>query len=373
MKSQLRTAREVTYLDLAAIHESLASDFHEALDRVLESSAFSGGAEVADFESDFARFLGVTECIGCSSGSSALVLALESLGVGPGDEVIVPCNSFVASAEAVRRTGATPVFCDVDPQSYLMDLNSAAARIGPRTRAVIPVHLHGNVVDIPKLRRTIPPDVLVIEDAAQAHGGGLGGLRVGSMGDMAAFSFYPGKNLGALGEAGAVTTDSSDLAAQARLRRSWGERERYVHSIPAFNERMDGLQGAFLSIKLRHFRAWEEVRKMQVGIYLEALQGLPGVTLPDNSNPDRVWHIFAPAFENRTRLREHLHEAGVQTAIHYPRLIPLQPSFGTAFGEPEDFPVGLHLADSILSLPLGPHLTQADLEYVIEVIADFYV
>jgi dTDP-4-amino-4,6-dideoxygalactose transaminase len=373
MNSKLRTVREVAYLNLSAIHESLASDFHEALDRVLDSSAFSGGAEVADFESDFARFLGVTECIGCSSGSSALVLALESLGVGPGDEVVVPCNSFVASAEAVRRTGATPVFCDVDRQSYLMDLKSVASKVGPRTRAVIPVHLHGNVVDIPKLRMAIPPEVLIVEDAAQAHGGGLGGLSVGSMGDMAAFSFYPGKNLGALGEAGAVTTNSRELAAQARLRRSWGERERYVHSIPAFNERMDGLQGAFLSIKLRHFPAWEEFRKMQVGIYLEALKGIQGVNLPDNSNPDRVWHIFAPAFESRTRLREHLSEAGIQTAIHYPFLIPLQPSFGPDFGQPEDFPVGLHLAETILSLPLGPHLKQADLEYVIDVVVDFYV
>jgi dTDP-4-amino-4,6-dideoxygalactose transaminase len=355
----------IPFVDLKAQYRSIKPEIDEAVSRVFESAQFILGDEVAAFEREFAAYCEASDVIGVNSGTSALHLALLAAGVGPGDEVITVPFTFVATVSAIVYTGATPVFVDIDPEYYTMDPAGLEAAITPRTKAIVPVHLYGQPADMDAIldvaRRR---GVVVIEDAAQAHGAEYKGRRCGSFGEMSCFSFYPGKNLGAYGEGGAVVTSDSRLARQVRLLRSWGEERRYEHAIKAFNYRMDGLQGAILRVKLRHLDRWTEQRRSRAQVYRRALAGLP-VGLPaERSDVRHVFHVFAIRVAQRDAWRARLTDLGVQVGVHYPIPVHLQPAhrdLGYAEGA---FPVSEAVACEILSLPIYPELTDDQIDTI---------
>lgn len=355
----------VPYLDLAAQYRTLKPEVDAAVLRVLESTQYILGPEVAAFEQEFAAWCGVSECVGVNTGTSALHLALLAYGIGPGDEVITVPFTFVATVAAIEYAGATPVLVDVEPRHLTMDPERIEAAITPRTKAIMPVHLFGHPADMsPILEIARRHGLRVIEDAAQAHGASYQGRRCGSMGDAACFSFYPGKNLGAYGEGGALVTSDPEVARTARLLRSWGEERRYEHRLKGFNYRMDGVQGAILRIKLRHLEAWTEARRARAREYAAALAGT-GVRLPEERTGDRhVYHVFAVRLADRDAWRARLDAGGVQTGVHYPIPVHLQPAYQNLGGKPGDFPVAEAAAAEVLSLPIYPELTPAHVAHV---------
>ena len=343
-----------------------------AVDRVFESTQFVLGNEVAAFEEEFAEYSRVRHCVAVNSGTSALHLALLACGVGPGDEVItVPCT-FVATVAAVVYTGARPVFVDVDPVSYNMDPNLLEAAITHRTKAILPVHLYGNpaamdaILDIARRH-----GIIVIEDASQAHGAEYRGRRCGSIGDIGCFSFYPGKNLGAYGEGGMVTTDNPEFARTIRMLRDWGAEHKYEHVLKGFNYRMDGVQGAILRVKLRYLEAWTEARRAHAAAYSRALTG-SGLILPVEAEDSRhVYHIYAVLAPHRRELMEWLGAKGVQTGIHYPYPVHLLPAYADLGYGAGQFPVSESIAARELSLPMFPELTSEQIEAVGEAVAGY--
>jgi dTDP-4-amino-4,6-dideoxygalactose transaminase len=355
----------VPYLDLAAQYRALQPEVDAAVLRVLGSTQYILGPEVAAFEREFAAWCGTSECVAVNTGTSALHLALLACGVGPGDEVITVPFTFVATVAAIEYAGATPVLVDVEPRHLTMDPAKIEAAITARTRAIMPVHLFGHSADMaPILAVAKRHGLRVIEDAAQAHGASYQGRTCGSMGDVACFSFYPGKNLGAYGEGGALVTADAEIARAARLRRSWGEERRYEHVLKGFNYRMDGIQGAILRIKLRHLDAWTEARRACAAEYRAALAGAD-VQVPEERAGDRhVYHVFAVRLAGRDDARARLDAAGVQTGVHYPIPVHLQPAYRNLGGRPGDFPVAERSAGEVLSLPIYPELTPAQVEYV---------
>lgn len=362
---------KVPYLDLAAQYRSLKSEIEPAVLRVLESTQYVLGPEVTAFEQEFARWCGVSECVALNSGTSALHLALLACGIGPGDEVITVPFTFVATVSAIEYAGATPVLVDVEPRHLTMDPAKVEAAITPRTKAIMPVHLFGHPADMePILAIAKRHGLRVIEDAAQAHGASYQGRTCGSMSDVACFSFYPGKNLGACGEGGALVTDDPEIARTARLLRSWGEERRYEHLLKGFNFRMDGIQGAILRIKLRHLDAWTEARRARAAAYGAALAGT-GVRVPEERTGDRhVYHVFAVRLQGRNDARARLEAAGVQTGVHYPIPVHLQPAYRNLGGRPGDFPVAEQAAGEVLSLPIYPELTSEQVAYVAGVLRE---
>jgi dTDP-4-amino-4,6-dideoxygalactose transaminase len=355
----------IPLVDLKAQYRTIRPEIDDAVQRVLASAQFVLGDEVTAFERDFAEYCQAADAIGVNSGTSALHLALLAAGVGPGDEVITVPFTFVATVSAIVYTGARPVFVDIDPDYYTMDPAGLHAAITPRTKAIVPVHLYGQpadmgpILDVARERRLV-----VIEDAAQAHGAEYHGRRCGSLGQMACFSFYPGKNLGAYGEGGAVVTSDAALARQVRLLRSWGEARRYEHAIKGFNYRMDGLQGAILRVKLRHLERWTEQRRSRAEVYRRALAGLP-VGLPAvRSDVRHVFHVFGIQVAHRDAWRARLTELGIQVGVHYPIPVHLQPAhrdLGYAAGT---FPVSEAVASAILSLPMFPELTDDQIDTI---------
>jgi dTDP-4-amino-4,6-dideoxygalactose transaminase len=346
----------------------------EAVARVASTGAFTLGHEVEAFEAEFAAYNETAHSVGVSSGTEALVLALRALDVGPGDEVIVPANSFVATAEAVSLAGATPRPIDVDPDSHLMTAAGVEAAIGPRTRCVIPVHLMGSTVDMdPILAVAREHGLRVVEDAAQAHGARLRGRRVGTFGDVGCFSFYPTKNLGAWGDGGAIVTADDALADRVRLLRCHGERPRYHHEIVGTTARLDALQAAILRIKLRDLDAVLDERR-RLGATLREGLGGSGVELasPACEGADHVYHLFIVRSEDRKGLRQHLATEGVSTAVHYP--VPIHRlgayvDLGLATGS---LPVAERLADRICTLPLFPGMSEDETAHVIQAVQGFY-
>lgn len=359
----------VPYLDLGAQYRALKSEIGAAVLRVLDSTQFILGPEVTAFEQEFAAFTGTSECVAVNSGTSALHLALLACGIGPGDEVITVPFTFVATVSAIEYAGATPVFVDVESECLTMDPAKIEAAITPRTKAIMPVHLFGHPADMhPILAIARRHGLRVIEDAAQAHGARYQGQSCGSMGDVSCFSFYPGKNLGAYGEGGALVTADPAIAHTARLLRSWGEERRYEHLLKGFNYRMDGIQGAILRIKLRHLPAWTEARRARAAQYLAALAGA-GVRVPTERPGDRhVYHVFAVRMADRDAARVRLDAAGVQTGVHYPIPVHLQPAYRNLGGVPGDFPVAEQAAHEVLSLPIYPELTSEQVAYVAQVL-----
>jgi len=346
-------------VDLKAQHASIAAEVQAALANVISNTDFILGADVTAFEGEFALYCAAEHCVGLDSGMSALELGMRAMGIGPGDEVITPAGSFIASSSAISFTGATPVWVDVDASTYNVDPALIEAAITPRTKAIMAVHLYGQPADMdPILAIGRKHDLPVIEDACQSHGAHYRGRRTGSMGVFGAFSFYPAKNLGAYGDAGALTTNDSELADKVRMMRNYGQREKYDHVYLAWNRRLDTIQAAVLRVKLRHLDEWNEARKRVASLYGELLAG-SGVALPPTAaGAEHVYHLFVIQIEDRERVQSELAAQGISTGIHYPVPIHLQEAYRAAGFGPGSFPVTEAAAKRILSLPMYPELTE---------------
>jgi dTDP-4-amino-4,6-dideoxygalactose transaminase len=357
-------------VDLAIQHAEIADEVEAGWAAVLAKTAFINGPQVGEFEQAYATFSGVEHCVGVGNGTDALEYALRAVGAGPGDECILPTNSFIATAEAVARAGATPVFVDCDPASFLIDTKSALAAITERTKAILPVHLYGQIAPVEELLPVCAEHgVTVIEDAAQSQGARRNGAVSGSIGHLAGTSFYPGKNLGAYGDAGAVTTSDAELAGRVRLLRDHGSPAKYVHSSLGFNSRLDTLQAVVLSAKLRRLTAWNAARVAAAEYYTELLGSVPGVVVPATlRGNEHVWHLYVIRVAERDRVVQHLRDNGIGAAIHYPTPIHLtEPFAGAGVGA---FPNAEQVAGEILSLPIYPGITRAQQERVVEVLAN---
>ena len=359
--------KAIPLVNLVALHARHAKEIAEVVDRVVKTGAFVGGPDCGAFEREFAVYQGVRGAVGCANGTDALQIVLRALGIGPGDEVITAANSFVATAEAIALAGAIPVFVDVNEDTALMDPESFRAAITPRTKAVIPVHLYGQIApmeEILEIARTAK--VAVIEDAAQAHGASLHGRRAGAFGVAACFSFYPGKNLGAIGDGGMVISNDEALLARVKSIANHGaSADRYRNEVLGTNSRLDTIQAGVLRIKLRELDSWNRIRRERARQYCEELRGCPGVTLPVEA-PGSVsaWHLFVIRTDRRKELVNALAEDGIATGIHYPIPVHLQGAFASANGRPISAPVTERVCDQILSLPLCPELTGEDVSRI---------
>jgi dTDP-4-amino-4,6-dideoxygalactose transaminase len=361
----------IPYADLSAQYQSIKAEIDRAVQRVLDSAEFVLGSEVARFEEEFAAYCGVKHGIGVNSGTSALHLALLAAGIGPGDEVLTVPFTFVATTAAIRYTGATPVFVDIDPRTLEMDPARIEARITSRTRAVVPVHLFGQPVDMdPILAVARKHGLVVIEDAAQAHGAEYRGRRAGSLGDAAAFSFYPTKNLGACGEGGMVTTDNPEYHRKIRMLRDWGAEKKYHHRIQGFNYRMDGIQGAVLRVKLRHLERWTEARRRHAARYGALLAGTGPAPQAVIAGVRHVYHVYAVLTPARQALVDYLRRRQIHAAVHYPCPIHLMEAHRDLGYKPGDFPACEAAAESVLSLPLYPEMTDDQVETVCAVVRE---
>lgn len=364
----------VPFLDLHAVYDELKEELDAAYQRVMDSAWFITGEELASFEREFAAYCGVKHCLGVGNGLDALHMILRALDIGEGGEVVVPTNTFIATWLAVTYAGALPVPVEPDAGTHNMDPERVEAAITAKTKALMPVHLYGQIAEMDEINRIAEKHNLeVIEDAAQAHGALYKGKKSGTLGRAAGFSFYPGKNLAALGDAGAITTDDDALAEKIGILRNYGSKVKYQHELKGFNSRLDDLQAAFLRAKLLKLNEWNERRKAVARYYLENLSDVGEVTLPRVAEGcEPVWHIFAICAQSRDGLQKHLQAQGVHTLIHY----PVPPHLSGAYAEMGfsrgSFPVAEAIADSELSLPMGPHLSMEEARHVVESIKDYY-
>jgi dTDP-3-amino-3,4,6-trideoxy-alpha-D-glucose transaminase len=352
----------IPFLDVGAAYLELKPELDAAYQRVMDGGWFVLGREVEALEAEFAAYCGVRHCVTVGNGLDALALVLRAAGVGPGDEVIVPGHTFIATWLAVSAAGAVPVAVDVDEATGLMDARLVEPAVTPRTAAVVPVHLYGQPADTDAVGAVARRHgLLVVEDAAQAHGARWNGRPAGGLGDAAGFSFYPVKNLGAFGDGGAVTTNDDGLAQRLRLLRNYGCRTKYQHELPGVNSRLDELQAAFLRVKLRRLDDWNARRARLAAAYGQALAGLPGLALPAVApGAEPVWHLYVVRHARRDELRRHLERAGVGTLVHYPTPPHRAPAYARQQWLGGPLPVTERLAREVLSLPMGPHLRAAD-------------
>ncbi len=364
------TANAIPFIDLPAQFRSLKLEIDTALTPIFDSTGFILGPAVAEFEEAFAAYLNARHCVTLNSGTAALHLALLALDIGPGDEVITAANSFIATAEAISFAGATPRFVDADPVSYNLDASKLEAAITEKTRAIIPVHLFGQPADMdPILEIARKWNLKVIEDACQAHGATYRGARVGTFSDVACFSFYPGKNLGAAGDGGAIVTNNPDIAEKVRLIRDHGSRKKYQHEIIGHNFRLDTVQAAILNVKLPHLESWNAARRQHAEYYSRRLAGVKAVVTPATApNCESVFHLYVVQVPNRDEVQQAMRDANIQTGIHYPVPIHLQAAYKGLGHRPGDFPVSEELAGKILSLPMYAELTEAQQDRVVEVL-----
>lgn len=380
----------IPFLDLPAQHLALEEELVRVFRDAVRSAAFIGGAQVEAFEKEFAQFCETRYCVGVNSGTDALRFALIAAGIGPGHEVITVPNTFIATTEAISQTGATPVFVDIDEQTYNMDpkkleeylkscLQSQTSSLKPEPRAVIPVHLYGQTADMDAILEIAKQyDLVVIEDACQAHGAQFFSkkedrwTKAGSRGLAAAFSFYPGKNLGACGEAGAVTTNDEDIAERIRMLRDHGQATKYYHDIEGYNGRLDAIQAGVLRVKLRHLNEWSEKRRQHASHYDELLGKTNGITTPHESSWAKgVYHLYVIRTGGRDLLQSHLAENGIATGLHYPQPLHLQKAYQGLGYKEGDFPVCEKVAGEILSLPMYPELTSDQQEEIASSIMEF--
>jgi dTDP-4-amino-4,6-dideoxygalactose transaminase len=354
-------------LDLRASYAELSLELDEACKRVSSSGWYIGGPELETFESGFANYCGVRHCVGVANGLDALHLALRALEVGPGDEVIVSSNGYIATWLAVSLVGATPVPVEPVPGTHNLDAAAVAVALTPRTKVILPTHLYGQPADLePLLNIARAHDVKVVEDAAQAHGARYSNKLLGGHGDLVAWSFYPSKNLGALGDAGAVTTNDAVLAQRVRSLGNYGSHQRYLNVVKGVNSRLDPIQAAVLNVKLAHLDTWNARRTAIASLYLESLAGLD-IDLPEvPSWADPAWHLFVIGVRERASLQACLAEAGVQTLIHYPIPPHLQLAYAELKLGPGAFPIAERLAKEVLSIPIGPHMRVEQAEFVVE-------
>ena len=360
------TTHMIPFLDLKAQYESIQDEIQAAVTATLASTQYTLGRDVAAFEEEFAAYTGAAFGIAVNTGTSALHLALLAAGIGPGDEVITVSCTFVATVAAIQYTGATPVLVDVDPETLTMDIRQIEPAITERTKAILPVHLHGQPADMdPLMEISRRHGLLVIEDAAQAHGAEHGNKRCGAIGHLACFSFFPGKNLGAYGDAGAVVTNNDELSLKIRMYANHGRVEKYNHEFEGVNSRLDGLQAAVLDVKLEHLEEWTERR---IAIAKKYDEGLKGIAFTPSVMQDvrHVYHLYVIQVKKRDRIRELLSEKGISTGIHYPIPLPFLKAYDYLGHKPADFPVSYALKDDILSLPIYGDMSDKQVEYVID-------
>jgi len=357
---------KIPFLDLGAAYRELQPEIDGAVQRVMKSGWYILGPEVDAFEAEWAEFCGATHAVGLANGLDALTLALRALDIGADDEVIVPSNTYIATWLAVSAVGATPVPVEPDLATHNIDSSLIEAAITERTKAILPVHLYGQPADLdPILDIARRHDLSVVEDAAQAHAARYKGRRIGSHGDVVCWSFYPGKNLGALGDAGAVTTERADIAERIRLLRNYGSREKYVNEVPGTNSRLDPLQAAVLRVKLQYLEEWTERRRMLAGIYQEGLRRSDLVLPSVPSWAEPAWHLYVVRTQKRGEMQAKLAESGIGSLIHYPIPPHMQAAYAGLGIAPEDLPLASELASEVLSLPMGPHLASAKIPAVI--------
>jgi dTDP-4-amino-4,6-dideoxygalactose transaminase len=367
------TDAQVPFLNVAAATRELEEELVATTARVVRSGWYILGEEVRAFESEWARYVGAGHAIGIGNGLDAITLALRALGIGPGHEVLVPTNTFIATWIAVAQTGATPVGVEPDERTLNIDPLRLEAALTPRTRAILPVHLYGQAADLdPIIELARARDLTVVEDAAQAHGARYRGRRVGAHSHAVTWSFYPGKNLGALGDAGAVTTNDADVAERIRALANYGSKVKYHHDLLGMNSRLDEMQAALLRVKLVRLDAWNERRRALAARYLNALRDVPNLTLPAVAGyGEHVFHLFVIRHAERERLQRHLTQRGIQTAIHY----PVPPHRSGAFAHlalgAGTYPIAERVAGELLSLPMGPHVTADEAERVITAVREF--
>lgn len=361
----------VPFLSLGPTYLELKVDIDAAISRVLESGWYILGPEVEAFEAEWAAYCGAACSVGVANGLDALILALRALDIGPGDEVIVPSNTYIATWLAVSAVGARIVPVEPDPATHNIDPARLADVIGPATKAILPVHLYGQPADLDAILAVARAHgVYVVEDAAQAHGAGCRGKRIGRHGDLVCWSFYPGKNLGAFGDAGAITTNNAELADRVRVLRNYGSRQKYVNDEQGVNSRLDPVQAAILRVKLAHLDAWTERRGAIAGIYADGLKetGLILPHVPDWADP--AWHLYVVRSQSRDHLQQALSEAGIGTLIHYPIPPHMQAAYSDLGLKPDSFPLARQLANEVLSLPMGPHLQLDQARAVVAAILD---
>lgn len=359
--------RKLPLVDLQAQYHSIKTEVDAAIRFVVESAAFVGGPAVREFEAAFAAFCECTQVVSCANGTDAIYVVLRALGIGSGDEVLTVTNTFIATAEAIANTGAKPVFVDVRHDTALIDTTQLEAAITPRTKAILPVHLYGQPADMDEVNRIARAhDLVVVEDAAQAHGARYRGRRVGMLATAATFSFYPGKNLGAYGDGGAIAFTDAALAKRCAMLRDHGRLDKYVHELEGTNSRLDTIQAAVLLVKLRQLDSWNAARRRVAGWYCERLAGIPDLVVPvvaEGNEP--VWHLFVVCHPRRDRLRDSLEQAGIAVGIHYPVPLHLQPAYSRLGYARGRFPVAEQLAATCLSLPIYPELTESDVDRVV--------
>ena len=363
-------SKPIPFLDLPTQHRPLIEDLVSMFREAVTNAAFIGGTAVQQFEESFARFCEVDHCLGVANGTDALMLALRAYGVGPGDKVVVPAHTFIATAEAVTMLGAEPVLVDVTPDTYTLDPAALESLADPRIKAVMPVHIYGQVADMdPILATAKAKGWKVIEDAAQAHGATYHGRPAGSMGDVGCFSFYPGKNLGALGDGGALVTRDESTLEQARMVANHGRMTKTLHGVPGVNSRLDALHAGALSIKLDHLQSWNAARAQVAAWYTERLEGLNGIIAPKTaSDRSHVFHLYVVQVANRDELRERLSDAGIASGLHYPVPIHLHPAYEGLGHKVGDFPHAERVAADGVSLPMYPELTEEQVDRVVDVI-----
>ncbi len=364
----------IPFLDLKAQYNSIKDEVNAAIQNVLDNTAYILGKPVAEFEKAFAEAHQSKHCYGVSSGTDGNHLVLWALGVKAGDEVIIPADTFIATAWGATLCGATPVFVDVDPESYNLDPKKVEAAITPRTKAIVAVHLYGQTSDMDPLREIAKKhNILLVEDCAQSHLAEYKGRKAGSLSDAASFSFYPGKNLGAYGEAGAVTTNDDDLGLLFKKIREHGSVKKYYHEVFGHNYRMEGIQGAVLGVKLKYLNSWTENRRRVAAKYNELLKGVAQIKLPkEMAYGKHVYHLFVIQAQNRDELQTYLNNNGVSTGLHYPVPLHMQECFQHLGYKKGDFPVTEQLADNCLSLPMFPEMTDEQISYVAETLISFY-
>lgn len=365
----------IPFADIKKQYQSIKGEVHDAMNEVLDDTAFIRGKYVDRFETNLAQMHGVKNCIGVANGTDAIYLALRALDIGPGDEVITVCNSWISTSEVISQVGAKVKFIDIEPDNYNMDVNQLESVINTNTKAIIPVHLYGQPVkDLDKLIEIARKySIFVIEDCAQAIFSTYKNQYVGTFGDLATISFYPGKNLGAFGDAGAVISNNDDLAQKVKMLANHGQIVKHTHIYEGINSRMDGIQGNILNVKLNHILSWTKRRQEIARYYHSLLKDIPEITTPKvDHNSSHVFHLYVILGEDRDNLKQYLQDNGIGTALHYPNLLPLLDCYKNLNYKESDFPIGSANSKKILSLPMFPELTNDEIEYVSEKIKSFY-
>lgn len=365
---------KVPFVDLKKQYLNIKPEIDAAINDVIENTAFIGGKALDNFCDNFSNYIGTKYCIPVGNGTDALFISLKALGIGEGDEVITAANSFVATSEAITATGAKVVFVDHHPYFFSIDDSKIEEKITNKTKAIIPVHLYGQLANMPRIMKIAKKyDLKVIEDSAQAHGAALDGKKAGTWGDIAAFSFYPGKNLGAYGDAGAILTNNEELATICKKLANHGRIDKYNHEIEGYNSRLDGLQAAVLNVKLKYIEEWNENRRKIASYYSKKLNEIPEIIIPlkfYDSKP--VYHLYVIKIEDRDALRDFLKRNNISTGIHYPIGLPFLKAYDYLKHKPQDFPETYKNQSKILSLPIYPEMTEEMVDYVVDKIKEFY-